>query len=87
MNLNKFQISRLSGSNFTEVSIKHQKHHYDVIMTLFHNTVQYKLIVLWSTCYQPAKFHWPRLSASNFTEGEGENTPSRLTHSEKAQSL
>ena len=27
----KFQISWLSGSNFMEVSIRHQKHYYDVI--------------------------------------------------------
>ena len=32
----KFETSRLSGSNFTEVGIRHQKHNYDVIMTSFH---------------------------------------------------
>ena len=29
--LSKFQISRLSGSNFMEVSVRPQKHHYEVI--------------------------------------------------------
>ena len=27
----KFQISLLSGSNFMEVSVRHQKHYHDVI--------------------------------------------------------
>ena len=31
----KFENSWLSGSNFMEVDVRHQKHHYDVIMTLF----------------------------------------------------
>ena len=31
----KFQMSWLPGSNFMEVSVRPQKHHYDVIMTLF----------------------------------------------------
>ena len=34
----KFQISRLSGSNFMEIGLGHQKHHYYVIMTSFNDT-------------------------------------------------
>ena len=35
----KFQISWLSGSNFMEVSVRPQKHHYDVIMMSFTSTL------------------------------------------------
>ena len=31
----KFQFFWLSGSNFMEVSVRPQKHHYDIIMTSF----------------------------------------------------
>ena len=34
----KFQISWLSGSNFMEISVRHQKHHYDIIMMSFLTT-------------------------------------------------
>ena len=38
--------------------------------------------------YQPAKFHWPRLSGSNFMRAGGTPPPPpRLTRSQKAQSL
>ena len=33
----KVQMSQLSGSDFTEVGLRHQKHNYDVIMTSFQN--------------------------------------------------
>ena len=38
--------SLLSGSNFSEVSIRHQRHNYDAIMTSFHNTGFSKLHIL-----------------------------------------
>ena len=33
--LAKFQVAQLSGSNFIEVGIRHEKHHYEVITTSF----------------------------------------------------
>ena len=62
----KFQLSRLSGSSFTEGL---QKHNDDVMMMSFHTLgfkIQYfvKLII----SYQPAKFQIPTLFETNFTE-------------------
>ena len=33
----KFQISQLSESKFTGISVRHPKNHYDVIMASLHN--------------------------------------------------
>ena len=46
MHLQIFQICQVSGSNFTEVGIRHKKYHYDVIMTSFHNIGLLKLHIL-----------------------------------------
>ena len=69
----KFQISQASESNFTEVGIRHPKtplsRHYDVTLSyLVFNIVHF---VEYNTSYQPTKFHWLRLSGSNFTRGGG----------------
>ena len=42
----KFQVSRLSGSNYTEVGIRHKKHNYDIIITLLFNIRFSKLHIL-----------------------------------------
>ena len=75
----KFEIFQLSGSNFTEVDIRRQKHHYDAIMTSFHNIWFSELDILYIS-YQHNKFHWPRLSASGsiFTRGGVGKHPSDL---------
>ena len=78
----KFQeVLQLSESNFTEVSIRHPKtplwRHYDV-------TSQYLVFkiahfVELSRSYQPAKFHLPRLSVSNFMRAGGKHPPQTYT--------
>ena len=46
------------------------------------NRVKIAYFVELNISYQPAKFHWPRLSESNFTKG-GWGHPFRLTRSKK----
>ena len=80
----KFQVLQLSESNFTEVSIRHPKHDYDVIMTSFHNNwFQNCTFVEHSRSYQPAKFHWPRMSGSNFMRAGGKCPPQTYMLSKK----
>ena len=54
-----------------EVSIKDQ----NTIMTSFHNIVFSKYFIEHNIGYQPGRFHWPRLSVSNFALGGGGSTP------------
>ena len=65
----KFQISWLSGSNFMEVSVRHQILSLFLVMTLF-----LAYFVEHNISYQPCKFQLSRISGSNFTEGV-KNTP------------
>ena len=44
----KFQIPQLFELNFTEVSVRHLKNHYDVIMTPLSNIWFSKLHILWN---------------------------------------
>ena len=73
--LSKFQIPQLSESNFTKVGIRHPKK----IGTSFDKILIFKIahFIERNRSYQPARFHWPMFSGSNFT---------RLTRSQKAQS-
>ena len=75
----KFQVSWLSRSNFMEVSVRPQKHHYDVIMTSILIIVFPKLeyFVEHNIGYQPSKFQSSKMSESNFMEGGG--TPPSAT--------
>ena len=77
----KFQISWLSGSNFIEISVKHQKHHYDVIC--YHWVSKLAYFVEHDISYQPSKFQCSRLSGSNFTEGGGKHTSPVLQRDKK----
>ena len=61
-----FQIPQLSESNFTEVGIRHHKNPYDVHdVTSQYLVFKIAYFVELDRSYQPAKFHWPRLSGSN----------------------
>ena len=84
----KFQVLQLSESNFTEVSIRHPKTPLDVTSQYLVSKIAHFVEI--SESYQPAKFHWPRLSGSNFMRAGGKHLPpppSRLTRSQKTQSL
>ena len=75
----KLPIPQLSESNCTEAGIRHSKH---TITTSLQQYLVFILENLIKVNYQAAKFHWPRLSGSNFTRGGGgggvENTPTDL---------
>ena len=74
-----FQAPQLFKSNFTEVSIRHPKNDYDVIMTSPSQYLVFKIahFVELNRNYHPVKFQWPRLSGSNFTKAGGKH-PSDL---------
>ena len=64
------------------------KNHYDVIMTSLRKYLVFKIakFVELDRRYQLVKFHWPRLSGSNFTRACRKH-PQDITRSQKAQSL
>ena len=82
----KFQIPQLSELNFTEVGIRHFQKHYDVIMTSLHNYLVFKIvhfIEVNKSCLV-AKVHCLAF-LDQILWGLVENTPPRLTCSQKAQ--
>ena len=58
--LAKFQILQLSESNFKELFIRHRKNNYDVTSQYLAFKIAHFIEL--NRGYQPAKFHWPRLS-------------------------
>ena len=62
-----FQASWLSGSDFMEVSVRPQKHHYDVIS--YHCVFKLAYFVEHDITLQPAKFQCSKMSGSNFMKG------------------
>ena len=77
----EFQLPQLSESNFTEVFIRHPKkplwRHYDVTSQYLAFKVAH--FVELNRGYHPAKFHWPKLSGSDFTRDGGEHPPQTYT--------
>ena len=75
----------------TEVGIRHQKHHYDVIMTSFHNIGHSKFHILWNIIQAISLPSFIGLGCLDKILRLGWKTPlpspSRFTCSEKAQSL
>ena len=73
----KFQISRLSRSNFMEVSVRPPKtplcRHYDVIS--YHCVSKLAYFVDHGIGYQPSKFQCSRISGSNFMKGGWKRSP------------
>ena len=88
--LAKFQISLLSGSNFTEARIKQQKHHFNIIMTSFHNIALSKLHILLKIIDAISLLSFIVLGyLDQILQRQVDNTPSPtdLTRSKKAQSF
>ena len=60
-----------------EVSVRHQKHHYDVIS--YHWVSKLAYFVEDDIGYQPSKFQCSKVSGSSFTEGGGKHPPPSAT--------
>ena len=80
----KFQIPWLSASNFMVVSVRPQKHNYDVIFYYCVSKLAY--FVEHGIGNQPSKFQCSRMSGSNFMDG-GQKDPPVLQRDKKAQCL
>ena len=75
----------LSGLNFMQVSVRHQKHHYDVIS--YHRVSKFAYSVEHDIDYQPYEFQCSRTSGLNFMEGRWKKPPPMLEQDKKAQCL
>ena len=81
----QFQISWLSGCNFMEVGVQHQKtqlwHDYDW-RHFYHWLSKLTYFVEHDIGYQSSKFQCSRMSRSNFMDGGTENTTLPQCHNE-----
>ena len=56
-----------------EISVQHQKHHYDIIS--YHSVSKIAYFTEHDIGYQPSKFQYSRMSGLNFMEGGGPPPP------------